>query len=317
MSLAVPSTLFAQEPKKPSDKAEGPPKEIAVDLGGNVKLKMVLIPAGEFKMGSEESAEDTAEFFNFLDSEGNIEASEFKDEHPQHLVRITKPFYLGTHHVTRGQFRQFVAETGYRTDAEKGKTPGAFGRDWDSKTQGFAWHAQYSWRDAGFEQTDDHPVINVSWNDTVAFCKWLSKKEGKTYRLPTEAEWEYTCRGGTTTRYYGGDDPYRSNPGSWVDIGGTDKGLVLTAPVGSLKPNAFGLFDMHGNAAQWCSDWYGEKYYAMSPTDDPLGPESGKRRALRGGSWADWSYYSRSAVRYARLPDSRDYSTGFRVARNQ
>ena len=182
-----------------------PPKKLAVDLGGGVKMELVLIPAGEFKMGSGESAEATAAFFNKTYGEDLLKADFFKDEHPQHRVRITKPFYLGTYHVTRGQFRQFVADTGYKTDAEKGEKPGAWG--WDPDKKEFGFNEKYSWRNAGFEQTDEHPVVNVSWNDAVAFCKWLSRKEGKTYRLPTEAEWEYACRAGTTTRYYSGDDP--------------------------------------------------------------------------------------------------------------
>ena len=188
-----------------------PPKKLAADLGGGVKMELVLIPAGEFKMGSAESAEDTAAFFNKTYAEDFLKADFFKDEHPQHRVRITKPFYLGTYHVTRGQFRQFVADAGYKTDAEKGEKPGAWGWDPDKKVFGFS--EKYSWRNAGFEQTDEHPVVNVSWNDAVEFCKWLSKKESKTYRLPTEAEWEYACRAGTTTRYYSGDDPENAGHG--------------------------------------------------------------------------------------------------------
>ena len=120
-------------------------------------------------------------------------------------MRITKPFYLGTCHVTRGQFRQFVADTGYKTDAEKGERPGASG--WDPDKKEWAFSEKFSWRNPSYEQTDEHPVVNVSWNDAVAFCQWLSRKEGKTFRLPTEAEWEYACRAGTTTHYYSGDDP--------------------------------------------------------------------------------------------------------------
>ena len=110
-------------------------------------------------------------------------------------MRITRPFYLGACDVTRAQLSQFVQESGYVTDAEKGDKTAADGKEKDS------------WRSVGFEQTDEHPVVNVSWNDAVAFCQWLSKKEDKTYRLPTEAEWEYACRAGTTTRYWSGDDP--------------------------------------------------------------------------------------------------------------
>ena len=293
-----------------------PPKKLAVDLGGGVKMEMVLIPAGEFKMGSGESAEATAAFFNKTYGEDFLTADFFKDEHPQHRVRITKPFYLGTYHVTRGQFRQFVADTGYKTDAEKGEKPGAFG--WDPDKKEFGFNEKYSWRNAGFEQTDEHPVVNVSWNDAVAFCKWLSKKEGKTYRLPTEAEWEYACRAGTTTRYYSGDDPETlAKVGNVADAAAKAKfpdwkctikandGYVFTAPVGKFKPNAFGLYDMHGNAWQWCADWYGAEYYAKSPADDPTGPDTGDVRVLRGGSWDFRPYVTRSAIRYGVTPDDR------------
>ena len=153
-------------------------------ITNTIGMKLTLIPAGEFKMGSGESAEATATFFTKTYGATFLTADSFRNEHPQHRVQITRPFYLGTYHVTRGQFRQFVKDTGYKTDAERGKTAGA-------SEDRFWWNAA--------EQTDEHPVVNVSWNDTAAFCKWLSRKEGKTYRLPTEAEWEYACRAGTTT----------------------------------------------------------------------------------------------------------------------
>ncbi len=305
-----------------------PPKELTVDLGEGVTMEMVLIPAGEFQMGSGESAEETAAFFNKTYGGHLVQAKWFKDEHPQHRVRITKPFYLGTYHVTRGQFRQFVKDSGYKTDAEKGENPGAFGWDLDKKESGF--NGKYSWRNAGFEQTDEHPVVNVSWNDAVAFCKWLSKKEGKTYQLPTEAEWEYACRAGTTTRYHSGDDPetlaevgnvadaaLKAQCPGWKYTIKANDGYVFTAPVGKFKPNAFGLYDMHGNTWQWCVDWYGAEYYAASPVDDPTGPASGADCVLRGGTWCGGPFYSRSAGRYRFSPGFRDYYTGFRVARTQ
>ncbi len=212
-------------------------------------------------MGSKESAEETAAFFNKTYGTNIFTADNFKDEHPQHRVRITRPFYLGTYHVTRGQFRQFIADTRYKTDAEKGGKPGALGLNPDTKKFGF--DKKYCWRNAGFEQTDEHPVVGVSWNDAVAFCEWLSRKEGKAYRLPTEAEWEYACRAGTTTRYSSGDDPetlakvgnvpdatYRAKfPDDKNTIKASD-GYVFTSPVGSFRPNAFGLYDMQGNASQ-------------------------------------------------------------------
>ena len=224
-----------------------------------------------------------------------LKADSFKDEHPQHRVRITKPFYLGTYHVTRGQFRQFVADTHYKTDREKGEARRALG--WNPNKNKWELQENDSWRKPRFEQRDEHPVVYVGWNDAVAFCKWLSKKEGKTYRLPTEAEWEYACRAGTTTRYYSGDDPETlAQVGNVADAALKAKfpeakytikandGYVFTAPVGKFKPNAFGLYDMHGNAFQWCADWYGEDYYGKSPADDPTGPDSGYFRVLRGGS---------------------------------
>jgi len=303
-----------------------PPKNLAVDLGGGVKMELTLIPAGEFKMGGTESADAETEFFEKTYGEvwaGG--ANSLSDEYPRHRVRITKPFYLGTYHVTRGQFRQFVKDSGYKTDAEKDKK----GSGWDLDRMTFGYNAKYSWRNAGFEQTDEHPVVNVSWNDAVAFCKWLSRKEGKTYRLPTEAEWEYACRAGTTTRYYSGDDPetlakvanvadasFRAKfPDSDDCTIRASDGYVFTAPVGKFKPNAFGLYDMHGDAWQWCADWYGEEYYAASPADNPTGPDSGRYRMSRGGSWSDWPSEARSATRCTNLPESRDDRCGFRVAR--
>ena len=304
-------------------KADGP-KQITNCIG----MKLTLIPAGEFKMGSGESAEDTAAFFKKTYG-GDLPPVDFlKTEHPQHRVRITKPFYLGTYHVTRGQFRHFVKDSGYKTDAEKGVRPGTLG--WNADKMKMEFSQKYSWLNAGFEQTDEHPVVCVSWNDATAFCKWLNHNEGKTYRLPTEAEWEYACRAGTTTRYYSGDDPETlAKVGNVADATAKEKfpnwkytikandGYFFTAPVGRFMPNAFGLYDMHGNAWQWCADWYGAAYYATSPTDDPTGPDSGNVRVLRGGSWFDWPFDCRSAVRFMFVPYCRYDFVGFRVARTK
>jgi formylglycine-generating enzyme required for sulfatase activity len=348
---ALPTLLtapaVAEQDKSPQDKSGNPRADArgtksAAEADGekqiinSIGMKFTLIPAGEFMMGGGESAEATAAFFNkfygerFSKTYGKdfLQAGYYKDEHPQHRVRITKPFYLGACHVTRGQFRQFVADTGYRTDAEKGETPGAYGLDTDKEE--FNFNQKFSWRNAGFEQSDEHPVVNVSWNDAVAFCQWLSKKEGKTYRLPTEAEWEYACRAGTTTRYSSGDDPETlatvgnvadatlgaKFPGRAHIIKASD-GYAFTSPVGSFKPNAFGLYDMHGNAWQWCADRYGAEYYATSPADDPAGPDSGNDRVRRGGCWDYWPDDCRSANRYYGGPDFRSCYTGFRVARTQ
>ncbi len=300
---------------------ESPTKQITNSIG----MKLTLVPSGEFMMGSEESAGETAEFFKKTFGFDYPTAEHFKDEHPQHRVRITRPFYLGTYHVTRGQFRQFVKQSGYKTDAEKGENRGGFG--WDSDQGEFYTNEKYSWRNAGFDQSDEHPVVNVSWNDAVAFCQWLSKKEGKTYRLPTEADWEYACRAGTKTRYYNGDDPealakignvadaaYKANFPFFNGAIKAKDGYVFTAPVGKFKPNAFGLYDMHGNAWHWCADWHGEDYYGKSPVDDPAGPDTGAARVTRGGSWNSWPHECGSAARDDFSQDSESCDIGFRVA---
>jgi len=225
-------------------------------------------------------------------------------EGPQHQVRITKPFALSSHEVTRGQFRQFVEETGYKTEAEQdGK--GGYGVVDDGWIQDprFIWSA-----DPGFPQTDDHPVVNVSWNDATAFCQWLSKKQGAGYALPTEAQWEYACRAGTTTLRHCEDSDTTLQEYAWFE-GNADR---KTHPVAQLKPNAWGLYDMYGNVWVWCADWYGADYYAQSLSRDPSGPTTGSYRVLRGGG--NYAGGCRSAYRAARTPNHRYSTDGFRVA---
>jgi formylglycine-generating enzyme required for sulfatase activity len=301
-------------------------------ITNSIGMKLTLVPSGEFMMGSKESAEETAKFFNKYFGDDISKADVFEEEHPQHRVRITKPFYLGTYHVTRGQFRKFVADSGYKTYTEE--RDGASG--WNPHRKAFDFGKKYSWRNAGFEQTDEHPVVNVTWDDAVAFCEWLSQKEDKTYRLPTEAEWEYACRAGTTTRYYSGDDPETlAKVGNVADAAAKAKfpdskytlkasdGYVFTSPVGVFQPNAFGLYDMHGNAAQWCRDNADIKFYAVSPTDDPTGPDFPPGPHItRGGSWYDSPEDARSACRkplreYTGTDFHCDFTLGFRVARTQ
>lgn len=285
--------------------ASAPPIEKVVDLGGGDKLKMVRIPDGSFVMG---------------------ESTGLEDERPVHQVTISRPFYLGKHEVTVAQFRRFVEATRYVTDAERGVGfHGAFG--WDGETKQFKMNSTYSWRNTGFAQSDNHPVVNVSWNDAVEFCKWLSRKEGATYRLPTEAEWEYACRAGTVTSYSHGNDPEGATkvgnvadaafaaqfPGQKGDVDASD-GYAYTAPAGSFSPNPFGLFDMHGNVWEWCADWYDAEYYARSPTNDPVGPATGEERTYRGGGWFNCARGFRSSSRSGGLPENRHLTLGFRVA---
>jgi formylglycine-generating enzyme required for sulfatase activity len=175
-----------------------------------------------------------------------------------------------------------------------------------------AW--SYSWRDPGFKQSDEHPVVDVNWNDAVAFCEWLSRKEGKTCRLPTEAEWEYACRAGTTTRYSCGDDAQGlADVGKVADAGAREQIAQGTTSVGTFRPNAFGLYDMHGNVSEWCADWYDPNYYANSSGDDPSGPSLGSSRVCRGGSWSGTAGLCRSALRGRYSPEYRRGYLGFRV----
>ncbi|MFM8704538.1 MAG: formylglycine-generating enzyme family protein, partial [Planctomycetia bacterium] len=182
--------------------------------------------------------------------------------------------------------------------------------------------------EAGKQRAFRHPGVNVSWNDAVAFCEWLSRKENKKYRLPTEAEWEYACRAGTPTPFWNGDDPEglaasdnvadgtaQAKFSGWTAIRGRD-GHVFTAPVGSFdRPNRFGLEDMHGNVGEWCADWYDDGYYANFPASDPKGPSSaGSFRVIRGGSWSYNPVDCRSAYRNDGLtPTRRSARVGFRV----
>ncbi len=279
----------------PTQKPEPPPPQPNELVTKSIGMTLRLIPAGEFMMGSD--ATDPAAYNDeFLD----IAAG--KKE--KHRVRITKPFYLGIHEVTRGQFRRFVDDTGYRTNAEK---DGKGGYGWNEETKKFEQDPRYTWQNAGFDQTDEHSVVNVSWNDAVAFAQWLSREEGKAFRLPTEAEWEYACRAGTTTRFSCGDDPeglaavgniadgtLKEQYPDWTTIAARD-GYVYTAPVGRYNPNAWGLFDMHGNVWEWCSDWYAEDYYKRSPVDDPENTAAASFRVGRGGGWFNLPRDARSA----------------------
>jgi formylglycine-generating enzyme required for sulfatase activity len=276
-----------------------------IELGGDVRLEMVRIPAGSFVMGGSGGGDD---------------------ELPVHKVTISKPFYLGRYEVTVEQFRRFVEETGYTTDAEKGTGfEGAFG--WDRDTMEFKMNDKYSWRNTGFAQADSHPVVNVSWNDAMEFCTWLGNKKGNRCRLPTEAEWEYACRAGTPTRYYHGDDaegvakvgnvPDADFEAQYPELKGVinaSDGYAYTSPAGTFLPNPFGLYDMHGNVWEWCADWYDPEYYGMSMRDDPRGPGTGEERVYRGGGWFNCARGFRSSSRSASLPDNRHLTLGFRVA---
>ncbi len=287
-ALAFFQTIRPVKPVPP------PAKRFRNSLG----MELALIPAGEFLMGSRESPDELVKAFP------GSKRDWFVDE-PAHRVRLTQPFHIAVHPVTVGQFRRFVQAASYRTEAEQ---DGKGGWSWTGKT--WEQKPELTWRNPGFPQTDDHPVVIVSWADTEAFCTWASQQDGKSYRLPTEAEWEYACRGGSRedARFAIGDGqtliPELANSGF------KRKG---TTPVGSYPANGFGLFDMHGNVWEWCQDWYGADYYAKSATDDPPGPTVGSCRVLRGGSWGGSASYCRSACRYCTDPAYRYFGIGFRL----
>ncbi len=278
----------------------------------SIGMVLVSIPAGSFVMGSPAS-----------------EPGRMANEGPAHRTVISRPVYMGAHEVTVGQFRTFVEDSGYVTEAER-DTRGGFGIDF--ATGRVRQDSTCDWRNPkfpGHEQSDDHPVVLVSWNDAEAFCRWLSEREGVTYRLPTEAEWEYACRGGTSTAYWSGDAPATlAGVANVADRSlarvmpledapaGFDDGHAFTAPVGSFAPNALGLYDMHGNVWEWCADWYDPDFYDRSPIEDPAGPAAGDFRVIRGGGWLNGPARNRSAQRIYFAPSFRYcLLSGFRVVR--
>ena len=283
-----------------------------------IGMKLVRIEAGEFWMGT------TPEQVNQLMQLFPYSKWEYFDvEQPRHRVKISRPFYLGIHEVTVGQFKRFVELSGYQTEAEKS----GMGSDiWDEPTKAFRRVPSMNWRNPGFAQTDDHPVVCVSRNDALEFCEWLCQQEGRSYRLPTEAEWEFACRAGATSLFLESDDPEslakfanladatlkRKCPEKPCIKG--DDGYPFTAPVGSFAPNRLGLYDMIGNVSEWCADWYDDKYYASSPPADPPGGRESSDRVFRGGCWDNLPGDCRPAFRRCNVPVYRCNFLGFRVA---
>jgi len=197
----------------------------------------------------------------------------YQSEKPAHSITLTRPFYMGKWVVTQ---QKYVAVIGANPSGFKGR---------------------------------DNPVETVSWDDAQAYCKKLAEQTKQTVRLPTEAEWEYACRAGTTTTYHSGDAEADLARVAWYAANSKN----TTHPVGQKEPNAFGLYDMHGNVWQWCQDWYGEDYYGKSEAENPQGPAQGAGRVLRGGSWYYPPGRCRAADRIGNDPDFRYNSVGFRV----
>jgi formylglycine-generating enzyme required for sulfatase activity len=243
---------------------------VTLDLGKDVTMELLLVPAGEFMMGADQPAEEVARL-------ANSEPRWYRNEHPQHCVRITEDFYMGRYQVTEAQWEAVMG------DVRSGR---------------------------------DLPVVDVSWADAETFCRRLSLLVRRQIRLPTEAEWEYACRAGTTTPYCFGKTistdqaNYDGNHIYGDGAKGVSRGKTL--PVGSFAPNAWGLHDMHGNVWEWCRDCFAE--YSGGIQDDPCQRFDGIRRVLRGGSWFSNPDSCRSANRRGANPGSRNAYFGFRVA---
>jgi len=208
------------------------------------------------------------------------------DDEQQHRVRITKPFYMATTEVTQKQW-----------NAVMGTEP------WKDKNN--------------IREGANFPAGFVNWNEATAFCRKLSQKEGRTYRLPTEAEWEYACRAGSTTKYCFGADDKHLGDYAWYDENTYDVDEYYAHQAGVKKANQFGLYDMHGNVFEWCRDWYDEDYYEKSPPADPQGPSAGAFPIFRGGSWYGFPRICRSAYRSGGPPGYRNFNVGFRVVCEQ
>jgi formylglycine-generating enzyme required for sulfatase activity len=245
-------------------------------------MRFKLIPAGRFVMGSSRDEIDRALGMSAGDE---VLKLMLQSEGPEHDVEITKPFYMGTTEVTVGQFRKFVAANRkYGVGDDR-------------------------WREPGFPQSDEHPVVWVSWQNAIDFCNWLTDKEGKKYRLPTEAEWEYSCRAGKPNARFGyGNDDAELESYAWFDYHSGNG----THRVGDKQPNAWGLYDMHGNVFEWCQDWHGLDHYKSSVAKDPIG-SSGTTRVTRGGGWSYPLVYCRTAFRSWLDPAERRECVGFRV----
>jgi formylglycine-generating enzyme required for sulfatase activity len=250
---------------------------------------LVLIPTGRFQMGSHEHEQALA-------IKAGAQKNWLDRELPQHWVGIEHSFAMARFPVTVGQWRRFVKDTGWESQSDT------------------------DWRDPGFKQSDEHPVVGVSWMDAQQYLRWLSQKTGHVYRLPTEAEWEYACRAGTKTAFSFGDtiSTEQANYDGHYTYNGGKRGTYLqgTNKVGAFQPNPWGLFDMHGNVWEWTQDVVHDNY-AGAPADGSAWEEGGDavRRVLRGGSWLYNPRYLRSAVRNGFSAVLANDIVGFRVAR--
>jgi formylglycine-generating enzyme required for sulfatase activity len=267
------------EPRQEVKETPVKPAETGDNGPGTDYPEMVAIPAGSFQMGSVSGA-------------GN--------EIPVHAVKLSG-FEMGKYEVTNHQFSLFVKATGYQTLTER-----------DSS-------AKFNWTNYAKAGRDRFPVVMVAWEDAKAYCEWLSKTTGQTYRLPTEAEWEYAARGGSQGKAFPWGDKIESAKANYAfDDSRTsyaEPALDFLKPVGTYEANGYGLYDVIGNVWEWCSDWYNENYYESSPPENPTGPEEGKTKVARGGGWGNNSSYCYVSFRKSTHPLYKSSSLGFRVVK--
>ncbi len=292
-----------------------------VVLKNSIGMKMRLLPPGEFMMGRTEQQFDQLLAAASKDPKmkknlgGIITWSMLMM--PAHRVRLTKPFYVGITEVTVGQFRQFCASSGYKTEAERGLN---HGKPYKGGRVFSTWRKPLAWR-KNYKQADDIAITHLCWNDCAAFCKWLSEKEGRSYELPTEAEWEYACRAGTRTPWSFGDlDVVESKGAKYAIWSDTGQKFLTPQAVGKRLPNAFGLYDMHGNMWEYVADYWHRLTYKDSPINNPSGPpmqsEKGdSRRIIRGSSfdWGRWGGDSAYRMRISQRSNQHPHMS-FRVA---
>jgi formylglycine-generating enzyme len=308
--VSLANSLFSQDREKTPERNQGQ------ELTNSIGMRFTLISPGDFRMGARQG-------------------EPARNDEDLHSVKITKAFYMAVYEVTVGEFRRFAEGNSrmvsgktvpFQTRAERGGQsfqggrPGGFqltNSDLDT------WVTTASWKTPGWVQNDNYPTAFISWEDAQAFVQWLSKKEGKSYRLPTEAEWEYACRAGTSTSYWWGDLPdetgkvanvadraFKKRFPSITDTMDMDDGYIFMSPVGRYRPNPFGLYDMVGNAWEWVSDFYVPH---LKDGVDPRGPANGSEHVARGGGYGTTADRCRCAARFHDPPDTRYSGTGFRV----
>ena len=277
VALLIPFLTGCDSSRDTASQPDSGTEKVVDKESQDITAGMVLIPAGEFMMGSPSG-------------EGN------DDEHPQHKVNVDA-FYIDKYEVTNEQFCSFLNEEGSQSEG---------GETWFETSNK---HCRIEKRDSIYVPKSgyaNHPVTYVSWYGARAYAKWAGK------RLPTEAEWEYACRAGSTTRYCFGNSVQQLADYAWPDHDSGSK----THPVGQKRPNAWGLYDMHGNVWEWCSDWYDKDYYSKSSSSNPKGPTNGQYRVIRGGARGYDSGRWRSAFRISFTPGYTILYMGFRCVRD-